>query len=92
MNKNLIAILFYPAIFAAVTIGYFIAPTNLAGPGLDMLILLIGFIAALVLIIRSLLKAINKKDKSYWITFRIYFWGLVLSILIPFFLSWIFKN
>ncbi|MBB3054437.1 hypothetical protein [Mucilaginibacter gotjawali] len=90
MSKKLAAILFYPVAIFTVTIGYAIAPSGLGGPGLDLLFILIAFLANIFLIFWTLHKAV-KKDKSYWPPFRIYLSGLLLSIFVPVIFAWIFR-
>ena len=71
MNEVRFTLLYYLVIFTLIIIGGLISPTDLAGPGLDMLIILIAVICSVVLLIRNLLKV--KAGKAFIISGAIHF-------------------
>jgi len=56
IDKPLFHFTFYLLGFLMLHISHKVAPTNLAGPGLDMLVLLLLFVSILYLFIRTLVK------------------------------------
>lgn len=84
MNKILLTFIYYFIAFG-LTIGiHHISPTNLAGPGLDMLVYSMVFISCIVLFARSFRG--KRNAKLIWITSLIHFSGLsglVIMLFIP---------
>jgi len=66
MNRILFTIIYYIAATFLIFIGGKIEPTNLAGPGLDMIAYFLVFITSLVLLIRDLAKI--KRGKQFIIS------------------------
>ena len=70
-NKGFATGLYYIIVILLTFIFGLIDPTNLAGPGLDMLVVFLGIIGSIVLFAISLIKMI-KKDRSYLTTLIIH--------------------
>jgi len=64
-------VLFYGFAILLIVIGAFISPTNLAGPGLDLLFVLIAIVGNIVLLFRSAFKLI-KQGKAFRVAVAIH--------------------
>jgi len=82
MNKIVVTFLYYFIAFVLVFLAHKIDPTNLAGPGLDLLVYPVVFIGCVVLLGRSFY--VDKGLKTFWLIISIHLLGLVWLVLILF--------
>jgi len=82
MKKIILIILFYLIVAFYMVKAHGLSPTNLAGPGLDLLVYFLAFTISLVLLLRSILKA-RREEKSTIQLFIVHLAGnlLVLTLL-----------
>ncbi|MBL4677795.1 MAG: hypothetical protein JKY70_16575 [Mucilaginibacter sp.] len=76
----ILTIVAYIATYMLVLIGHAISPTNLAGPGLDALVLLIALITSISLIVRSIYKRIKHTGDGIFIFLHVA--GLITLFLV----------
>jgi hypothetical protein len=79
IDRPLFHVAFYLLGFLLLYVSHKAAPTNLAGPGLDMLVLLVLFISILYLLIRTLVKK-NMTALSKIIITVVHILGVVVII------------
>jgi hypothetical protein len=71
VNPVLFTIIYYLASIILILVGHAIEPTNLAGPGLDLIIFFVVIMCSIILLVRDCFKI--KKDKAFLISAIIHF-------------------
>ena len=84
MNPVLFTVIYYLASIILILVGHTIEPTNLTGPGLDLIIFFVVIMCSIILLIRDYSKI--KKDKAFLASAIIHFVfvaGIVLIFNFP---------
>ena len=81
MKKSYSIILYYLIVCASILAIHELSSTNLAGPGLDIVVYIAALIISIALLAKSMMK-VQSADKSSYIPFFVNVIGIITVILI----------
>jgi hypothetical protein len=88
--KHLLNILYFLLLCVAILTIDMFSPTNMAGPGLDIVVYFIAILIGIILFIRNIMK-IRHENRSSYIAFGISAIGL-LGVILMVYYEWTKKN